>query len=126
MEIVLPVPLHPKKMRQRGFNQSFLLIKDWEKIRFRDHSPHGQGPIIEKNVLARTQYTQPQASLSLPERRRNLREAFQVTDPDRIRNRHLLLVDDVMTSGGTVESCARTLLKAGARRVDVLTLARAL
>jgi predicted amidophosphoribosyltransferase len=76
-------------------------------------------------TLARIRDTPPQTWQNSTQRRQNVRGAFAVTHPDRIANRSLLLVDDVMTTGATLDECARTLLAAGARKVDVFTLARA-
>ena len=126
VDMVIPVPLHPKKMRQRGFNQTFIMIKEWGKRDMGALNESGPLPSIDLKALVRIRYTKPQAALSREERRKNLLGAFTVPDPDRIRHRNILLVDDVMTSGETVDICAKTLLKAGAARVDVLTLARAL
>lgn len=124
IDVILPVPLHPKKLRQRGFNQSVLLIWGWGRTGPGAAPIQDRMPFIDFKTLVRTRHTPPQAALGRSGRRKNLLGAFAVTDPNRIKNRSLLLVDDVMTSGETVEACAATLMEAGAGRVAVLTLAR--
>jgi len=84
------------------------------------------GCVLDVATLARVRDMPPQTSLDSAHRRQNVRGAFMVTRPDRIANRRLLLIDDVMTTGATLDECARMLLTAGARRVDVFTLARAI
>ena len=76
--------------------------------------------------MSRRRFTPPQTSRHHDERIKNVRRAFAVTHPERIKNRRVLIVDDVMTTGATVDECARVLLAAGAARVDVFTLARVL
>ncbi len=116
-DLVIPVPLHRRRLRWRGFNQAALLaLAIARKI----------GCKIDVTALKRVRDTPPQTSQNRHERRQNVRGAFIVTRPDRIAHRRLLLVDDVMTTGATLDECARALLDAGARRVEVLTLARAI
>jgi ComF family protein len=115
-DLVIPVPLHLSRLRWRGFNQAALLgIAVARRLR----RP------LEMTNLVRVRATAPQTHESSDDRLRNVRNAFAVKHPKRIANRRILLVDDVMTTGATADECARTLLAAGARRVDVLTLTRA-
>ncbi len=114
--LILSVPLHPQRLRQRGFNQSLLLAR---RISRRHSIP------LDFTALQRTRDTQPQTQLSGSERRKNIRGAFEVRRPEVIAEKHILLIDDVLTTGATVQECSRVLLKAGAKQVDVLTLARA-
>jgi ComF family protein len=115
-DLVIPVPLHRRRLWWRGFNQAALLgLAIARKL----------GCRVDVTVLKRIRDTPPQTSKNSSERRQNVRGAFAVTRPGRVANRTLLLVDDVMTTGATVNECARALLAAGARRVEVLTLARA-
>ncbi len=120
VDLILPVPLHPRKMRERGYNQSQLLIAGWPRI--------AETPLNIKNILKRRRYTVSQTGLTSRERRQNVRKAFEIVQtakmPKLIEGRRILLVDDVYTTGWTVRACAETLLAAGAKRVDVLTLAR--
>ncbi len=116
-DLVVPVPLHRRRMWWRGFNQAALLAMT---IARRLDKP------IELAALTRSRMTIPQTSQDHDARRRNVRRAFAVRLPARVRGRRILLVDDVMTTGATVDECARVLMTAGASRVDVLTLARVL
>lgn len=114
-EIIVPVPLHTARLRWRGFNQASLLAKLLAKRR---------QVRIHPSLLRRNRPTIPQVGLNEQERRRNLTGAFSVTDGAEVRGRHILLVDDVLTTGATAEECARSLRRAGARKIDVLVLAR--
>ncbi len=116
-ELLLPVPLHPQRLRFRGYNQSLLLA--------RRISRHRSIP-LNFTALVRTRPTQPQTQLSGPERQKNIRGAFAVRNPAAVQGKKVLLIDDVFTTGATVQECARVLLRAGADRVDVLTVARVL
>jgi len=121
IDMILPVPLHRKKARHRGFNQSWLMIRNWpdlEQIGFKDF-------LITHQGLVRKRHTEPQAGLSRIQREENIQGAFEVLDPESMTSKRVLLVDDVFTTGATLNECARVLLKAGVLRVDVLTLARA-
>jgi ComF family protein len=116
-DLVIPVPLHRRRLRWRGFNQAALLGRIVaRKMDLR----------LDVAALVRTRDTPPQTRQDSAQRRHNVRGAFAVARPQRIANRRLLLVDDVMTTGATLDECARTLLAAGARNVDVFTLARAI
>jgi ComF family protein len=118
---VLPIPLHRRRLRRRGFNQADVLLRSWLK----DAAAAGQpGPARGARILERIRATPPQTGLKRSERRRNIRGAFRVAAHGEIENRRLLLVDDVFTTGATVEEAARVLRAAGAASVDVLTLAR--
>jgi ComF family protein len=116
-DVIVPVPLHRRRLWWRGFNQAALLAT---AISRRLERP------IDLVSLTRARMTTPQTSQDHDARRRNVRRAFSVKRPARIKGRRVLLVDDVMTTGSTVDECARVLMAAGAARVDVLTLARVL
>jgi len=120
---VVPVPLHRKRLRERGFNQSFLLSKAWPSLSKAYHTPWPDIP-VDPCLLNRTRHTVSQTGLGRRERVVNLKNAFAVSPGKDIVNLRLLLVDDVFTTGATVNECSKILLKAGAQRVDVLTLAR--
>jgi ComF family protein len=123
-DLVMPVPLHKKKMRQRGFNQALLLIDKWGRFAERSYGCRFELP-VDRTTLVRTKPTASQTGLGRTARRQNIKNAFKVTAPWEIDAKRILLVDDVYTTGATVGECAWVLMKAGAQRVDVLTLARA-
>ena len=113
--IMMPVPLHRKKLRQRGFNQSAMIVKS-------------ASPILETETdfftLIRTRYTNSQTGLNPEERRKNVRGAFEVSPRTDLEGKSVILVDDVATTGSTLNECARVLKKAGCERVLGLVLAR--
>jgi ComF family protein len=124
IDLIVPVPLHVKKLRMRGFNPSFLLVKDWVRIAEFLHVGFPDIP-VDLNVLSRTRWTEPQTGLGRKERLANIKNAFNISNDSKITGKRILLVDDVYTTGATVNECAKVLLKGGAGHVDVLTLARA-
>jgi ComF family protein len=112
---VAPVPIHCSRERRRGFNQSLLLAKPVAQ--------YLEVPLLE-GVLIRAVETPPQVGLDRNARRVNVAGAFAVARPAAVRSLHVLLVDDVLTTGATCSAAAQALLTAGARAVYVLTLAR--
>lgn len=114
-DLILPVPLHAKRLRQRGFNQSLVLA--------RCCFPGNKG-IIDPAALIKIRPTVPQTQLSGTDRRRNVSGSFSVKQPHKVKNKKILLIDDVFTTGSTVNECARTLRRAGAKQVEIFTLAR--
>lgn len=114
-ELLLPVPLSPQRLRQRGFNQAALLA-DW--------LGKPLGLPVNAKLLQRVQEQHSQQGLTASERRRNLKQAFALVSEAELTGRHLALVDDVLTTGATADSLARLLKRAGVRRVDVYCLAR--
>ncbi len=123
-DFIAPVPLHFQRLRKRGFNQSYLIIKDWPE-HGRENVKGGCNPKVEMDLLKRTRKTPPQTGLSRKDRSRNVKNAFSLNTLSCVKDQYVLLVDDVFTTGATVNECARVLVKNGARKVDVLTLARA-
>lgn len=121
--MLVPVPLHRSRERERGFNQAELLAHGLSVALARSQGE--QAPRVEARALRRTRATPPQTGLSLSARRENVRGVFAVSDAARVRDRAIVLVDDVMTTGATVSACARALKDAGARVVAAFTLARA-
>lgn len=115
-DLFMPVPLHPKRLRERGFNQA-VVLGDQLSRRYRV-------PLDSLN-LRRNRTTESQIHLDFKERRRNVKGAFEVRDEEKVKGKSILLIDDVYTSGATVNECTKVLRKVGAERVDVLTLARA-
>jgi competence protein ComFC len=114
-DLIVPVPLHPKRKRQRGYNQSELLARSLARLI----------AIPCQQLLVRIRSTLPQVGLTDSRRKENVRNAFRCRNPESILKMRLLLIDDVMTTGATVASAARTLMDGGALRVSVLTVARA-
>jgi ComF family protein len=119
--LVVPVPLHGRKLRQRGFNQSELIARAAIKA-----MPAERRLQLSSGVLERSRETQSQIGLSRHQRRENIRGAFAVSRPEQIAGREVLLVDDVFTTGTTVSECARVSRRAGASKVFVATVARTL
>ena len=114
-DILLPMPLHPKRQRERGFNQSLELAKYLAKTL--------NLPLADQ-MVQRVKLTPPQASLPLEARHKAIKGAFEVAGD--VKDRHIALVDDVMTSGASLNELAKTLKRAGAARVDCWVAARAL
>lgn len=113
-DCIIPVPLHKKRLRQRGYNQALEISR---VISRRYELP------LNIKTLQRCRWTQPQQGLSAKERRKNLRDAFTVTMSEPVRR--VLLVDDVMTTGETMRACASTLISAGAEEVRAAAVGRA-
>ncbi len=120
--LLVPVPLHAKRQRERGFNQAELLA---EGLRTALKASGYQQPRIDRCCLRRALPTRSQSGLSHSARFENVRGAFVVERPDLVRGRSVVLVDDVMTTGATASFCAYALKEAGAVQVLALTLARA-
>jgi ComF family protein len=120
---IVPVPLFKARQKQRGFNQSELLATAAVHA-MRAINPEWRGQLAA-TVLQRSRATQSQAGLSLSERRRNLRGAFFVPAADSVRGRHVLLIDDIYTTGATARACSSVLKRAGAASIWVATVARA-
>jgi len=121
--VVVPVPLYEGKRRERGFNQSELLARALCNS-MRRLCPEWRGELAPR-VMIRQRATASQAGLTLHERRRNLRGVFSVTEPERLRGRDILLIDDIYTTGATARACSTALKKGGAAQVWVATVARA-
>ncbi len=117
VDLIVPVPLHPARLREREFNQSLFLA---------DRLSRHLGVPLSYTNLTRVVHTNAQTTLSRRARLTNLRKAFLVTSPDEIQGKRILLVDDVYTTGATVNECAKVLRKAGAGPVYAITLARTL
>ena len=113
-ELLVPVPLHPTRLRERGFNQATELAL---------HLGRELGLPVSRTLLKRTRDTPAQAGLDAARRRANLNRAFDLQGV--LNHQHVALVDDVMTTGSTAHRCARTLKSAGATRVDIWVCARA-
>jgi ComF family protein len=123
--LVMPVPLHAGRLRKRGFNQSFLMADRFIQLLGHHADPGSSLPRTDRTTLLRCRRTNPQTGLDKIHRKTNIAGAFRIDAPEKLSGKHVLLVDDVYTTGATVDECARILTHAGAARVDVLTLARA-
>jgi len=114
-EVMIPVPLHRTRLRERGYNQALELAQPLARA---------LGIALGPDLLMRSQATPAQTGLDAKARRRNLRGAFAIAPAATLAN-HIVLFDDVMTTGATLRECARVLRRAGVARVDVWALARA-
>ena len=121
IDVTVPVPLHPRRLRQRGFNQALELLRAGLHI-----LPSDRRMPIACNALVRSRDTPMLGHASPAGRRQLLQGAFAITHPSAIVGKRVLVIDDVMTTGATLAECARVLLAAGASRVEVLALARAI
>ena len=116
VDVIIPVPLHQKRLRQRGFNQSTC---------FADGLADQLKAPVEENNLVRLAATETQTHRSRFERFKNMQEVFVVTNPDKLKNKHILLVDDVITTGATLEACGSQLLKVDGLKLSIATIAYA-
>jgi ComF family protein len=114
-DFIIPVPLHPTRLRSREYNQSLLLA---------DQIGRHLRIAVWPTSLVRVLHTDPQTTLSRHDRLRNLRKAFSILNPERLVGKRILLVDDVYTTGTTLHECAKELMNSGANSVVALTLAR--
>ncbi|MEK6802804.1 MAG: ComF family protein [Nitrospirota bacterium] len=114
-DLLMPIPLHPNRLRQREFNQSLLLA---------DRAGPVLGSPVSYRNLIRIVDTDPQTTLPRSARLQNLHQAFSLRAPVEVTGKRILLIDDVFTTGTTANECAKVLLKAGAKDVAVLALAR--
>jgi len=114
-DLLVPVPLHWTRLFARRYNQAAVLALALAKL---------GGPPVSTDCLIRRRRTPPQGRRNAVARRRNVAGAFRLRRSETIRGKRVVLIDDVLTTGATVEECARVLKRAGAARVDVLALAR--
>jgi ComF family protein len=115
-DIIIPVPLHKKRMRERGYNQS---------VCFANGLAQKMNAVVELDNLVRTVATETQIRKSRFARFENMREVFEVKHPERLANKHILLVDDTVTTGATLEACGAQLLKIDGVKLSVATIAYA-
>nr|WP_320020682.1 phosphoribosyltransferase family protein [uncultured Draconibacterium sp.] len=116
IDVLMPVPLHPRKEKKRGFNQS-----EW--------IASGIAEVLEKPIdtktLYRKEYTSTQTKRNRYERWQNVESVFGLNNPESVKNKHILIIDDVVTTGATLEACAIHLLKQPGTKVSIATLAYA-
>lgn len=116
IDLIMPVPLHKDRRKERGYNQAELLLQELSEFNI---------PIIKDNLI-RIRYNPQQAVLSKTERISNLEGAFKVLNKAEIKNKNILIVDDIYTTGSTLNSVSKTLIEAGANKVFCITLCHAL
>ncbi len=123
IDLIIPVPLHRAKLLKRSFNQSFLLIKYFKKfwMQWKKTEPQWK---VDYNLVIRSKNTKSQTGFDKNERLNNIQGAFKVKYPDKVKNKSLLIVDDVYTTGATSREISQALFDAGAFSVDVLVLAK--
>ncbi len=114
LDVVIPVPLHPNKLKKRGYNQAALLAKGYSEM---------LNIILDEQSLIRIEDTSTQTRKNRYERYENMNEMFRCVDEKNIRDKNILLIDDVITTGSTLESCALELLKAGCKKVYIASVA---
>ncbi|APR98274.1 ComF family protein [Wolbachia endosymbiont of Folsomia candida] len=114
-EILMPIPLHKFRLFKRKYNQAALLTKELSKLSNLFYTPF---------AIKRLRHTTPQAGLSLKQREKNLKKAFSMESKEIIRDKVVILIDDVVTTGATARSCSQEILNSGAKEVRVLSLAR--
>jgi ComF family protein len=112
-DLIIPVPIHHTRKKQRGYNQAEKLVK---VISYETHIPY------DSSVLLRIKETKPQSGLSPKQRKNNLKKAFGISDDSKIKQKKILLVDDIYTTGSTADCCSRLLKQKGAKEVYVLSL----
>lgn len=117
VDTIVPVPIHPSKKRERSYNQSEILAKALSK---------NQRIPIDKDNLIKIKWTRPQSELDKKKREKNITDTFFVIDKNVFRGKNVLLVDDVYTTGSTINECAKMLVESGASKVYSLTLARSI
>ena len=115
-DFIVPVPLHPARRRERGFNQSCLLARDLARLR---------GLTVLEGCLVKARNVPPQAALRAAEREKNVKNAYAVRRRRKVLGKTVILIDDVCTTGATLRECGRVLVEAGARDVRAITLAQA-
>lgn len=114
-DIIIPVPISKKRKKQRGYNQTALLSKEISK----EFNIEYNGKCLFKH-----KHTQPQSSLNKEDRIKNVKNVYSVRNQEKIINRNILLIDDIYTTGNTVNECSRVLKQAGAKNIGILTLAK--
>ena len=113
IDVIIPVPLSKERLKERGYNQTSLVAKGMANI---------TGIAVAEGILERTEFAVSQTHLNIYERRENVNKAFRLNDGSRLSGKHLLLIDDVMTTGATLTSCATQLLTIEDVRISIATL----
>lgn len=114
-DFIIPVPMHKDKLKKRKYNQAKLLADEVAKL---TNLP------VEDNLLVKVKNTESQTKLARKERFKNMKDVFEITDKRKVKNKNILIVDDILTTGATTESMAKLLRKYHANKISVLTFAR--
>jgi ComF family protein len=113
-DLIIPIPLHQLKKAERGYNQSYYIAKGLgKKLNVK----------VSNRVLKRTKYTESQTTMNLNEREENISGAFKLNQKKAVRGKHILLIDDVITTGSTISECGKILLEAGANNIYAASIA---
>lgn len=120
-DIIMPVPIHKKRKVQRGYNQCELICT--ELVRLMRENKIGTIQ-LEKNCLQKIKNNLPQSSLNKKERVENVKQAYHIIHPDNIKGKKIILLDDIYTTGSTVNACAKLLKEKGAKTILVVTIAK--
>lgn len=126
IDCIVPVPLHRKKLLKRGFDQVTGMLYHWPWSGTGGRKVLENGSILSETLLLRVKNTDTQTGLDRGRRSANVKNAFAVADAERVKNKSVVLIDDVYTTGATLEECASAIKRAGARQIRCLTLARAM
>ena len=114
-DIIIPVPISKKRKKVRGYNQSLLIAKEMAKI---------YDLKLKKNIIIKTKNNMAQSNLNKKDREANVVNAYKIIETKEITNKKILLIDDIFTTGATVNECSKTLKNAGAKKIDILTIAK--
>ncbi len=115
-DIIIPVPIHTRRKKQRGYNQSELIAREIAKSE--------QNLKYENKILKKEKHTVPQSSLSKEQRKQNVQNVYKLENQEKIRNKKIILFDDIYTTGSTANACAKILKENGAKEIIVLTIAK--
>ena len=114
-DIIIPVPISKKRFQIRGYNQSLLIAKEIAKMHHKK---------LEADVLIKIQNNSPQSTLNKQEREKNAKNVYKIRNTEKIKNKKILLIDDIFTTGATVNECSKILKQGQAKKVDILTIAK--
>ena len=115
-DYIIPIPLHKYRYRERGYNQAYLILKE---LKNRDNKI-----TIKINILQKEKNIKPQSTLNKVDRKDNIRNAYSIINSIEVKNKKILLFDDVFTTGSTTNECSRILKENGAKKIGVLTIAK--
>ncbi|MCE9585480.1 ComF family protein [Candidatus Nomurabacteria bacterium] len=122
--ILIPIPLAPKRKRERGYNQTELICENLIKIDAKNSTKQNANFTFEKNILIKPKDTEHQARIKNRNKRlKNLKNSFMIKNPEKIKGRNIILIDDVTTTGATLDEARKTLKKYGAKKIFAFTIA---